>query len=283
MTQYTFAQLEGLWINAGGSAAMAPTMAAIALAESGGNSAALNDNSGTGDYSVGLWQINYYGNLLSSRTAAFGSPSSLRDNPAAQAKAAVSIYKSQGLRAWSTYSSGAYRKYLSGTAPDTSVTGGSSGTTATNASDTSSDCLISIPSIGPIGGGCVLSKAEGRVVLGAIIMPMGFGIGLVGLILLTAYGLRSSGALRAAGGITQAGGAAVSVVNPAAGGAIARAGSAARTAGSGGQLPVRRERRTPRPETEGRRPAPRARATSTGTGNPSRRKRPEPREESNPR
>jgi hypothetical protein len=253
-------------------------MAAIALAESGGNSTALNDNSGTGDYSVGLWQINYYGGLLAPRTAAYGSPSSLQADPAAQAKAAVSIEKSQGLRAWSTYSSGAYTRYLSGAAPDTSVTGGggNGATTAQNASDTSSDCLIAIPSLGPVGGGCWLSKSEGRIVLGALIMPIGFGIGLVGVILLTAYGLRSSGALRTAGTITQAGGAAVSWVAPPAGGVIARAGSAARTAGSGGQLPVRRERRPAREDeedTKGQRPTRRARPRARA-GNPSR-KRPD--------
>src|SRR5580698_840440 len=57
-TQYTYAQLEGLWVNAGGQASMAPLMAAIAEAESGGCSSALNatDNGGT-QSSYGLWQI----------------------------------------------------------------------------------------------------------------------------------------------------------------------------------------------------------------------------------
>ena len=57
-TKYTYAQLEGLWINAGGPKAQAPVAAAIALAESGGCSSALNpnDNNGT-QSSFGLWQI----------------------------------------------------------------------------------------------------------------------------------------------------------------------------------------------------------------------------------
>ena len=55
MADYTYGQLETLWTNAGGSKALAPLMAAIALAESGGNPGALNltDNGGT-QTSVGL-------------------------------------------------------------------------------------------------------------------------------------------------------------------------------------------------------------------------------------
>ena len=40
-THYSYAELEGLWINAGGSKTYAPLMAAIADAESGGCSTAL--------------------------------------------------------------------------------------------------------------------------------------------------------------------------------------------------------------------------------------------------
>src|SRR5260370_21184368 len=57
-TKYTYSQIEGLWINAGGSKGLAPLMAAIALAESGGCSADENptDNGGI-QTSWGLWQI----------------------------------------------------------------------------------------------------------------------------------------------------------------------------------------------------------------------------------
>jgi len=37
---YSFSQLESLWTGAGGSTTLAPVMAAIAMAESGGNAAA---------------------------------------------------------------------------------------------------------------------------------------------------------------------------------------------------------------------------------------------------
>lgn len=113
MADLTEAQLEGLWLQAGGQASLAPTMAAIAEAESSGNTTALNDNPATKDYSVGPWQINYYGSLLAPRTAEFGSPNELLANPLLDAKAAVSLAAGgQGLSNWSTYNSGAYRGYL---------------------------------------------------------------------------------------------------------------------------------------------------------------------------
>jgi len=54
---YTFAQIEAIWIAAGGNKLNAPMAAAIALAESGGNPNATNDN-GNGSVDRGLWQIN---------------------------------------------------------------------------------------------------------------------------------------------------------------------------------------------------------------------------------
>lgn len=54
---YNYAQLEGVWIMAGGSAQNAPMAAAIAMAESGGNSQASGTNSNN-TTDRGLWQIN---------------------------------------------------------------------------------------------------------------------------------------------------------------------------------------------------------------------------------
>ena len=86
---YTYGQLETLWINAGGPKALAPLMAAIALAESGGNPGALNqtDNGGT-QTSVGLWQV-------SSGTHQYPSAWA---TPAGNAAEAVAKYKSPGAR-----------------------------------------------------------------------------------------------------------------------------------------------------------------------------------------
>lgn len=99
--------LAQLWIDAGGSPALANTMAAIALAESSGQVGATNKNS-NGTTDRGLWQIN-------SSHSQFNSQQLLTD-PLYNAQAAVAVFKSQGLTAWSTYNSGAYRNFLAGAA-----------------------------------------------------------------------------------------------------------------------------------------------------------------------
>lgn len=54
---FTYAQLEGIWISAGGNPQNAAMAAAIAMAESGGSSQASNTNT-NGTIDRGLWQIN---------------------------------------------------------------------------------------------------------------------------------------------------------------------------------------------------------------------------------
>lgn len=97
---YTYAQLEQLWVQAGGNAASAPMAAAIAMAESGGDSGA-TDNDADGSVDRGLWQIN----------SSHGSLSTY--NPLANAKAAVEISgNGTNWDPWVTYQTGAYRQYL---------------------------------------------------------------------------------------------------------------------------------------------------------------------------
>lgn len=88
-------QLEGLWTEAGGPRSMATLMAAIALAESRGNPQASNQSG-----AEGLWQIK--GQLV---------PGNIF-NPLVNAKNAVAKYRTQGLGAWATYTSGAYRPFM---------------------------------------------------------------------------------------------------------------------------------------------------------------------------
>jgi hypothetical protein len=109
---YSYGQLETLWTQAGGPKALAPLMAAIALAESSGNPGALNttDNGGT-QTSVGLWQVS---------TGTHQYPSAWA-TPEGNAKEAVAKYKSQGLGAWGTYTSGAYRQFYKGGTPASSL------------------------------------------------------------------------------------------------------------------------------------------------------------------
>jgi hypothetical protein len=78
-------------------------MTAIAGQQSNWNPTALNNNPSTGDYSVGAWQINYYGNLKTSREQSYGTPSYLMANPQKQADAAYQLAGGnslQGLSNW---------------------------------------------------------------------------------------------------------------------------------------------------------------------------------------
>jgi hypothetical protein len=110
MSDYSYAQLEGLWTGAGGKKSLAPLMAAIAMAESGGNAGARNPSGATG-----LWQILGAVNI---------SDQSRLTDPQINAHEAVLKYNSQGLGAWTTYTSGAYRKYLKGNVPPVTTPGG---------------------------------------------------------------------------------------------------------------------------------------------------------------
>lgn len=94
----SYSQLEGLWDQAGGPSNMAALMAAIALAESGGDPTIVNSIGASG-----LWQIHP------------GEPGDL--NPLTNARDAVAKYTSQGLDAWTTYTSGAYKQFLNGSVP----------------------------------------------------------------------------------------------------------------------------------------------------------------------
>jgi hypothetical protein len=190
-TLYTYAQLEGLWINAGGSSSLAPTMAAIAEAESGGCSTAYNSSGATG-----LWQI------LGAVDPA--DQANLTD-PATNAKEAVLKYKDQGLGAWVTYTSGAYKAFMNGsTTPDTSV---STAAATTASSFNAAACLVTMPNLDPasslplIGGlfpntaSCLVSKTEARAIIGAGIIAAGVMVMGAGLLILAAYGLGKSGVL----------------------------------------------------------------------------------------
>jgi len=109
--QLTMEQLVGLAKGAGFSENEAVIMAAIAKAESGGNSNAKNFK--PPDKSYGLWQINMIGRLGPARMKEYGlqSEDQLFD-PVTNAKAAYAIRKSQGLGAWTVYKTGKYRAHL---------------------------------------------------------------------------------------------------------------------------------------------------------------------------
>ena len=90
------------------------TAYAIAMAESGGNPRGLNDT--RPDLSYGLFQVNMIDRLGPSRRQQFGLSSNedLYD-PATNARAAYAISGGgTNWKPWTTYTSGAYRKYLDG-------------------------------------------------------------------------------------------------------------------------------------------------------------------------
>lgn len=115
-------QLQTILRQAGWPEAQIPVMASIALAESGGNPQSHNPK--PPDDSYGLWQINMLGRLGPERRAQFGidQNTDLYD-PLTNARAALFIYKKQGLRAWSTYSNGAYKKFLTASKAAVSASG----------------------------------------------------------------------------------------------------------------------------------------------------------------
>jgi hypothetical protein len=97
---YTQAQLQQLWIAAGGDPTKALIASAIAEAESSGRAGATNNNT-NGTQDQGLWQVNSSHGL-----------SNMFD-PMANARAAVSI-SSNGTNwsPWTTFTSGAYQQFM---------------------------------------------------------------------------------------------------------------------------------------------------------------------------
>jgi len=202
--KYTYAQLQGLWINAGGPRAVAPVAAAIAEAESGGCSTALNptDNGGR-QSSFGLWQIS---------NGTHTPPAANIYDPAVNARQALAKYQGAGnsFSPWGTYNSGAYKAYLSGGTPDTSVPGAGGTAVLTSAQGPASsdpDCAFALkiaPKIAVIGtvtavDTCLLRKSTIRHLTGGLLMagaaiPAGLGV-----ILLGAFAFRAPGAAAAAG------------------------------------------------------------------------------------
>jgi lysozyme-like protein len=101
----SFRQLEALYVQAGGSPKLAPVMAAIAKAESGGRTDARHVNR-DGSIDQGLWQIN------SSNSGLYQGKNIY--NPQENAQVAVRLAEHSGKRLanWTTYTSGAFRKFL---------------------------------------------------------------------------------------------------------------------------------------------------------------------------
>jgi hypothetical protein len=239
-TLYTYSQLEGLWINAGGAKGLAAVAAAIAEAESGGCSASVNptDNGGT-QTSWGLWQIS---------NGTHAQPVQGILDPSTNAQAAVAKYKANGWQPWGTYTSGAYKAFLNGrTTPDLNAPApvGTDVGEAGPAGSITSVCLLGFTSSGlqgtswindlvgtggNIGQGqiCFLRKSQARALIGGVLIAPVLGLALVGAALLAVQTLsRNIGGLgHAAGGAAEIAGAGLAIAGmPEAGAPIAAVGS----------------------------------------------------------
>lgn len=109
MTVYSQSQLYQLATSVGLQTQNALIASAIAMAESGGNTNAINPGSSSDyEYSVGLWQIN----LLAHPQY---TVSQMQD--ATQNAKAMAVISNAGTSwgAWGTYTSGLYRKYMNST------------------------------------------------------------------------------------------------------------------------------------------------------------------------
>ena len=115
---FKFEDLELLARQAGFDSSVSPTIAAISLAESGGDPMAHNPR--YPDNSYGLMQVNMLDEpgykLGAERRQRYGLQSNDQlFDPLTNMRAAKDIYDSQGLGAWSVYTSGAYKNHLPGT------------------------------------------------------------------------------------------------------------------------------------------------------------------------
>lgn len=186
MTIYSYTQLMQLWTTNGGSSVWAPMAAAIAMAESGGNSSTI---SSTNDY--GLWQINNGGQAM------------LDPNANAQ-RAIVMSNNGANWKPWCTaYSDGycgkhggtylgagsPFMKFLNDTGqiPGTGgaigsspVTGDSGFTSTLTKSDTCA-WKLSLPIV---GSQCLFQASWARAILGGILLFGGAIVLATGLTLL---------------------------------------------------------------------------------------------------
>lgn len=229
----SFSQIESLWISNGGAPGWAPLMAGIALAESGGNTKALNNNPATGDYSVGLWQINYFGSMLGPRTQSYGSPSALQNDPNLQAKAAIALFGNNGAglsnwtndKTWNAWvadgrpqqpSASTVLAWLAKAGVTTGGGGanvGASGAASPSSSSVPGTCgygqsginldpLSSVPIVGSIAPNVtILNKCQVKAITGGLLVGIGAMMTLTGVILIAATAAAGSKAGQQAAGL----------------------------------------------------------------------------------
>ena len=187
MTVYSYGQLEGLWIAAGGSTATAPLAAALAEAESGGNSLAaypgttVAPGQGSNTDATGLWQI--------LGVPPGFTPSQLTD-PFQNARMAVAKWKAAGgFSPWQTYDTGSYSvrnnvpvipwtggtvQGVQGNVPGVSAPGATPSGAVTGSGSVSPDVGKGITGTGPDPNapGGIIGFAEGLPVIGGLVTAL---------------------------------------------------------------------------------------------------------------
>ncbi len=189
MTHYSYAQLEEIWIQAGGNRAMAPLMAAIAMVESGGNPDAENPSGATG-----LWQMEwplYRGFVPGADSRA------AYHNPLINARAAVKLSRNVNSVApgspvysnWLQYEpANAYRQYLkggvspSGPVPAKGASTGSAQLTGFNVGDIA-DPFTAINDLMQTVAGVITSPVDLATSMTSIAKNFGSIVGVFGSIL----------------------------------------------------------------------------------------------------
>jgi hypothetical protein len=114
MAKLSADEIRGFAKGAGFSGKDLDIAVAVAFAESGGNPRSHNGT--PPDNSYGLMQINMLGGMGPERRAKFNLKSNedLYD-PATNMRVARGIFKGSGWKAWTTYTRGTYKKYMSDT------------------------------------------------------------------------------------------------------------------------------------------------------------------------
>lgn len=214
MSKLSFAQLQDLWIRNGGNPLSAPIMAAIALAESGGQTTDYNGTAGAPpgaiwaghspvDESFGLWQVNYKGSLAPGRTAAYGSPAQLLADPDRQAKAAIAISgNGTNLKPWTTFTNGSAQRILTANGgslgqipalPDLAATSAGPAGVTGGADDEGLLVDLTMPSAIP---NIRIPRSAVRRLAGVVTLAAGGIVGLAGVFVLAGAGGKAPGPTR---------------------------------------------------------------------------------------
>jgi hypothetical protein len=111
-TKYTQKEIYDMLLEGGFKEDDAKIMSAVAMAESGGDSRALNDD-GKKDLSYGLFQINMIGDMGPERRDLYNlnSNNNLYD-PMTNIRVTKEIFDKQGYGAWGAYTNNSYKTFL---------------------------------------------------------------------------------------------------------------------------------------------------------------------------